>query len=189
MRPCATCPWLRSAPLGYWHPAHLVAIAYAMSTDMPTGSMGCHEWNGTHPGRAPKDSPVCGGWARVARNTPGVRLRVVFGAVPEAETHDTDGLDLYPDVESMLRWNGIDVDRLPPLRAPGGGDVWIAWAQEHAQLRESIVADPERARAFVIPGSPMDYGVSDGKPNIPPRKLAAWLRGCAKWAQARAERA
>lgn len=107
---------------------------------------------------------------------PGVRLRVVFGAVPEAETHDTDGLDLYPDVESMLRWNGIDVDRLPPLRAPGGGDVWIAWAQEHAQLRESIVADPERARAFVIPGSPMDYGVSGGKPNIPPRKLAgdAW---------------
>lgn len=189
MKPCSTCPWRCSAPLGYWHPARLIAIAYVFSADAGlTAAMGCHEWNGSNPSRAPQDSPPCGGWVRVARDVMTVRALLLRGEVSHMELQ-TDTADLFSDVTTMLRWNGIDVDRLPPLRAPVGADAagHLAWRASLRDLRATLRDNPEAAHDFVLPGSPMAYGLDEARqPRIPKRRMAAWLRACRSWSASRA---
>lgn len=191
MNPCGACPWRRSAPLGYWHPAHLVGTAYLGSTDIPLGSMGCHEWNGCkNPARRPEDAPACAGWLAVAADTPSVRRhalhKLLRGERIEAPS-EAACVDLYPDPAVMLRYNGVDVDRLPPLRAPADGGAALSWGRAVRALRDAIAAHPELAFAYVIPKSPASYGVdSSGNTRMPPRRLRAWIEACAAWEAARA---
>lgn len=190
MKPCSSCPFTPSATLGKWAPHHLIAISYLLSGDSVLGTMGCHFWDGSHPGRMPEDSPACGGWIRVARETPTIRLMMATGQINPDEPY-SDLENLFPDVETMLRWNGIDVDRLPPLKCPPvrtAEDV-VNWQRSILDLKARIDANQEVAWAYVLPGSPMTFGVDDdAKPKMPARKLNAWIKKCEKWSAIRTAR-
>lgn len=152
--------------------------------------MGCHQWNGNYnPSRLPKDSPPCGGWVRVAQDSVAVRLLVLSGRVGP-EDLDDKLVDLFPDVQTMLRVNGIDVDALPPLRPPfpPEQDLLQKWIGSVIALRERLEKDPDLAYAYVLPGSPTSFGMDDsGNPRMPPRALAAWLKKCERWSADRSK--
>lgn len=185
---CCSCPWNRRSTLGYWDPAHLIGIAYACSADIPVGTMGCHQWNGHYsPSRQPGNASLCGGWVRVAPDSGTVRVGLLKGLIDPSDCADRDWHELYPDPVSMLRWNGIDASRLPPLSVPeGGAETVRAWISSLIELNGTMRANPEAARAYVIPCSPAEYGVlDDGRPKMPERLLRPWRELCAAWEAAR----
>lgn len=188
MRPCTTCPFLMTSTLGLWHPAHLIQIAYLLSAQVPhQGSMGCHEWNGKHPGRDPQNSPPCGGWVRVAHDSIGVRLLLRSGQVAAGDLDDVEGLALYADVTSMLYFNGIDIDKLPQLDQPRTKRSIMRWLEEIDGINKLITMDKETARFFIMEGSPLAWGVDDdGNPLMPAEDFAQWLKHCQQWAAERA---
>lgn len=153
IKPCPTCPFRRSALLGLWDPAHLLMTYLDSATRRldPVGRMGCHKWNGRVGPGAPDDSPPCGGWVRVARDA---------AALPydPPEVPEDLAADLYDSVEEMLEANGLDVGRLPP-RAPPKDD-FVLWYDAMHDLRMVVGFVPEFARAYVVPGSPLDLGVT-----------------------------
>lgn len=171
MKPCSSCPFAPESPPGLWHPAHYLLIAYLGSLKgFAEGSdafrsMGCHKFNGIV-GKAPAGTAVrCGGWVRAARESFPVQMLTKFGRFSQTEIDEMhDGCSVLSPIE-MARINGLDVDRLPPLewtpelrdRYPHPDD----WIQEVVELRVRIELDKEYARTFVVPGSPLDMGVSD----------------------------
>ena len=109
---------------------------------------------------------------------------MAFGKVDSDEAYDVEGLDLFEDVESMLRFNGLDVDALPPLKQPPPYTLegMVAWQQSLAKLQADINADPELARAYILPLSPMYFGVTkNGKSKMPKRFVKAWIDDCKNW--------
>lgn len=183
---CGSCPWNRRSTLGYWDPAHLIEIAYTCSTVIPIGTMACHQWNGSYsPNRTPANASICGGWVRVAPEAGAVKLGIAKGILDPSDCTDRTGHDLYPDPESMLRWNGIDSAGLPPLTPPDDGNV-VEWTNALIVLAGRMRLAPNSALAYVIPGSPTAYGVfEDGRTRMPERRLAAWRRECAAWEASR----
>ena len=159
MKPCSSCPFKKEAVRGLWHPAHYLAIAYLGSADVPGGSMGCHKFNGVVNDKlTPEKSPPCGGWIRAARDAVNVRIRVATGGIDPNEPFD--GEEVLSVVE-MARVNGLDVDRLPPLTwNPESGVRHVDWVRSIIDLKARLTADPELARDYIVPGSPLDIGVS-----------------------------
>jgi hypothetical protein len=164
MKPCACCPFRADAPLGIWEASHYLAIAYLGSADigeLAVRVMGCHRFNGVmHPKLLPEKSPVCGGWARAARNTPAIRLAAMMGRVSISDLEDTEGI-LSP--EAMAERNGLDLERLPPLTwRPGlrAWPNWSDWVSHTIELRSAVLDNPQIALDYVLPGSPLDLGVS-----------------------------
>jgi len=160
VRPCKSCPFRADTLLGLWEAAHYVAIAYLGSADNPllaADTMGCHKWNGiVDARRKPENSPVCGGWIRAARDAPVIRLLAIRGRIDPGDLDDMDGI---LSVEEMARNNGIDTDKLPPLRWRPRLEGWPdpqAWMEAIVTLRKQILAQPELALQYVIPGSPLD---------------------------------
>lgn len=169
MKPCRACPFLKDAPPGLWEPAHYLLIAYLGSVrsyvdKRDARMMGCHKFNGVV-GPKPEHPPLCGGWLRAAQDGIALTLALRMGRLDaEAAEEMDDGVPVL-SVEEMARVNGLDVDRLPPLdwspdvrdRYPHPDD----WAREVHDLRSRLERDPAAAREFVVPGSPLDVGVSD----------------------------
>jgi hypothetical protein len=140
-----------------------LAIAYLGSADCAAQmqeSMGCHQWNGhVNESRQPADTPLCGGWIRAARGTIAVRLRLIAGSVDVEDIMDLGGT---MSVEEMARVNGLDVDRLPPLAYDHLSDRYAShaeWTNAVVTLRQAILATPDLAWEYVIPGSPLAEGV------------------------------
>ena len=100
---------------------------------------------------------LCGGWIRAARDSIAVRIAVmVRGEIGEDDLYD--GYDVMSP-EEMARVNGIDLDNpeIPPLRwSHKSGESYSDWVSRHRKLREKLQKDPEYARRFVLPGSPLD---------------------------------
>ncbi len=165
MKPCKSCPFSLKALPGLWSAEHYIVIAYLGSAniaDLAHVSMGCHQWNGVcHPGLSPDDAPKCGGWLRAARHTSiAIRLGVILGRIDPRELLDGEAV---LDPVAMLRQQGVDVDRLPPLewkrptaRYPTQG----AWERDFMRLYRAMRADPRIAEDYVLPGSPLARGVT-----------------------------
>ena len=165
MKPCKSCPFRPDSLPGLWSPAHYIGIAYLGSADIPGPSMGCHSFNGmVNPALSAEKPPLCGGWVRAARDSVQIRLAVMFGGQDEDECFDSEAV-MSP--EEMARQNGVDVDMLPPLRYdptryPGATGM-AEWASEIIALRNQLHEDPESAWEYVLPGSPLDIGVSESQ--------------------------
>ncbi len=166
MKPCKSCPFMPTALPGLWDAAHYLAIAYLGSADVPRligTRMGCHQWNGHLSKDRSAPVPTCGGWVRAARNTSlAIRYGVYVGSIDAADVQDEGVQVLTP--EDMLRQNGIDVDRLPPLQwSPAAAARWGShdeWSKTVLDLRAQMLADPSLAREYVLPGSPLSIGVT-----------------------------
>ena len=176
---CGTCPWRRSAPLGFWEVDHYTKISYALSgvareLDIHGAAagrvrMGCHQWNGwKRPGLSPRDSPPCGGWTRVV-GVDGVAIAGLLGAGVIGLADVTPGPlagELYPNVTTMVRWNGVRVEALPALDDPKGLLV----------LRHTPNDD------LVVEGSPLSHRYEQRDPGglfrsrMPRPTMAAWRR-------------
>lgn len=164
MKPCKSCPFRPDALSGLWHPAHYLAIAYLGSADVPgliTTSMGCHQWNGVvSDARQPEDTPLCGGWIRAANGTINMRLKMLSGRADPDEVFDDEP---RLSVEEMARVNGLDMDRLPPLRWDQTTAERYAdpeeWMSAVLALRQACLDDPDIAFGYVVPGSPLANGV------------------------------
>lgn len=160
MKPCKSCPFRRDARHGLWSPAHYLLIAYLGSADMVgVTTMGCHQFNGkSNKGFEPEIPPLCGGWIRAARYTVAVKIAIyVRGEIGEDEVYGDECDVMSP--EEMARVNGIDLDNpeIPPLRwSHESGESYLDWLSRHQTLREKLQKDPEYARRFVLPGSPLD---------------------------------
>lgn len=166
MKPCSSCPFQPDAPRGLWHPAHYLLIAYLGSVrdfvDPGTlfRSMGCHKFNGIVGKNPAGPPPRCGGWVRAAHDSLKVTLDRRAGRTEDDD--DTTTAVLSP--EEMAYYNGLDVERLPPLSFDPRGTRYATyndWQAAHIELRAKLEADPEYAREFVVPGSPLDIGISD----------------------------
>jgi hypothetical protein len=164
MKPCKSCPFHTETLAGMWEPAHYLGVAYLMCldhADVIHESMGCHQWNGkVNEKLTQEDSPICGGWMRSAKGTLAMRLKFAFDKADPAEAHD--GFPVMTP-EEMMRHNGFDMDKLPPLkweshnpahraRYPSYGD----WETEVLALRAAVRADPEVAREYALPGGPLE---------------------------------
>lgn len=170
MKPCKNCPFLPQAPLGMWHPVEYLLIAYLGSVKTfveprdINSTMGCHEFNGITRETATQSGPRCGGWIRSAKSSFSLTMQSRLGKISKPELAEMgDGILVFSP-EEMARANGLDVDRLPPLewlpgdeRYPTVGDWMLAVQGLRTKLRE----DPEYARVFVVPGSPLDRGTSE----------------------------
>jgi hypothetical protein len=168
MKPCSSCPFQPSALRGLWSPAHYLLIAYLGSvrdfteqSDIPR-SMGCHKFNGVV-GQAPGGKPPrCGGWVRAARDSFPLRMKMPW--MSEAELAELDDGIAVLTPEDMARLNGLDMARLPPLAWEPGDARYprpADWVRAVVELRVRLELDPEHARTFVVPGSPLDIGVDD----------------------------
>ncbi len=158
-RPCKSCPFQPTAFRGLWHPSHYLLIAYLGSVrDWIPGceqlAMNCHQRPGNR-----SAAGRCGGWARAARESLPVCIGVAFGKIDQDAYDDTPVLS----PEEMARVNGLDMARIPPLswspddpRYPSHD----AWVDAIIDLRAKLEADPEHARSYVLPGSPLDVGPS-----------------------------
>ena len=155
MKPCGSCPFRRSAIRGLWVPDHYLRIAYLGSAEtLGAPTMGCHK----HNKRPAEEVPLCSGWLRSAgRRNIAVRLYILTGKLDPAET------ERAPDVmspEEMVRVNGLDLSRLPPLRwSPDLGVTYEEWTEAHAALRRQLRDDPDLAWTYVLPDSPLARGV------------------------------
>lgn len=168
MKPCDSCPFRKTALLGLWHPAHYLLIAYLGSVrdfvdeSALTERMGCHKFGGAlRREHEIENPPLCAGWLRGAPRSFAVKVAVAMGRVT-CEDLVRDREVMSP--ETMAEVNGLDMARLPPLswspgdpRYPTFGD----WTRTVQDLRTRLKADPEYARTFVIPGSPLDIGVNN----------------------------
>lgn len=177
MKPCANCPFLPSAPLGAWHPAEYLRVAYLGSVgsyadDADTNTvMNCHKSSRVCSGGRPVKPKVCGGWIRAAHDSFPLKIAAWIGRISRAERAEavSDDVAVLSPVE-MARANGLDVDRLPPLdwsievmdRYPTPQD----WQRAISELRERVRLDPEYARTFVLPGSPLSSPLPVDSPVI-----------------------
>jgi len=157
MKPCKSCPFRKDSRHGLWSAAHYLLVAYLQSADIPSlPSMGCHQYNGkVKPSLKAEVSPYCGGWIRAAKDNVAIGIRVAFGRIDNDEIHD--GYDVMSP-EEMAKTNGIDMTRVPALRFDHRNqDVqsYVEWLNEHTELRNRLRADPEYARTFIVPGSPL----------------------------------
>lgn len=169
MKPCKNCPFRPRAPLGMWHPVEYLLVAYLGSVKTYTeprdifSTMGCHEFNGiTRVGA--EASPRCGGWLRAARDSLPLTMQARLGKLTQGELAEMEDGAHVLSPEDMARANGLDVDRLPPLEWAPGDERYPTlddWSMAVLDLRERLRADPEHARTYVIPGSPLDVGTSD----------------------------
>lgn len=168
MKPCRSCPFRPKAQRGLWVPAHYLLIAYLGSVEdfVAPGahpSMGCHKSNEVMSGlfRTPPKSKWCGGWIRAARNS--MAARIAAFDMPAAEREEMQDRVAVLTPSEMARVNGLDMDRLPPLAWPYGSSrypTFDSWRDEILELRRRLVADPDYAQTFVVPGSPLDVGAT-----------------------------
>lgn len=104
-RACDSCPWRVDAPREYWDPQHFVDI-YANCQDDGLHIMLCHKSN-VLPKESRADVP-CQGWIRVmGYEAIGVRLLIARGRATIEEVEDTEGPELFPSFEAMLRANRV----------------------------------------------------------------------------------
>jgi len=169
VKPCKNCPFQPHAPLGMWHPVEYLLVAYLGSTVTFVeprdifSTMGCHEFNGvTRIGVGA--SPRCGGWLRAAQRSFPLTMQARFGKITRGELAEMEDGTPVLSPEDMARANGLDVDRLPPLEWVPGDERYPTlddWTAAVLDLRKRLRSDPEHARTYVIPGSPLDARVSD----------------------------
>lgn len=169
VKPCASCPFLPSAPTGFWHPSHYLLIAYLGSVRTPVESMdasyrmGCHKHNSVIQPDRSGVPPRCGGWLRAARDAIAVQIPLRLGRLSPEELRDLEDDVLVLSPEEMARANGLDLARLPPLDwnpADPRYPTFRDWAVAVLVLRTQLADDPELAREYVVPGSPLDRSVS-----------------------------
>lgn len=168
MKPCKSCPFQPTAKLGLWDPAHYLLIAYLGSvrefvepSDLST-SMGCHQFNGVVRPNPSGATPRCGGWVRAAFDSFAMRMARSRMTPAELAELDDDAAVLSP--EDMARLNGLDMRRVPPLSWNPGDRRYPtqeSWRHAVSKLRASLTRNPRLARTYVVPGSPLDIGVSD----------------------------
>lgn len=120
-RPCTTCPWRVDTPTEHWHPDHFESI-YKNCQGDAFHVMLCH-----HATKSPEPAKiVCQGWARVLGfDAIGVRLAAIKGTVTAAEVNDTEGPELYPTFEAMMKANRIPLPEFPVDRQ---------WEQRHSGM-------------------------------------------------------
>lgn len=103
-KPCGNCPYRKDAPLRLWHRDEFKKVLDSEAS--PFGSVfGCHKQNGE----------LCIGWVldQRRRNVPSVAFRMALvgkdgEAIGKCLEESTDGgHELFPDVFSMCRANGV----------------------------------------------------------------------------------
>lgn len=165
MKPCKSCPFSHESLPGMWEAAHYLAIAYLGSANhhsLMNTTMGCHQWNGiVKPGLSRESGERCGGWLRAAKHTSlSIHLLAMTGKVSMDDL--TDDIEVMSPAE-MAAAQGLDMERLPPLDWAGPTDRYPTygdWEAELLTLRATILSDPSVALAYVLPGSPLDVGVT-----------------------------
>lgn len=112
-KPCAACPYLRSAPKGFWSQEEFLNV---VEQDHPLGHrFGCH----LNASREHQDT--CVGWLadQKRRGTPNLILRVRLSRdgreKDRFEQVETKGCGLYGSVAAMVRAN---LGRAFPARSP-----------------------------------------------------------------------
>lgn len=100
-RPCGSCPYLRSTPVGLWDQAEFDNLRKQDADPMAGKTFGCHL----------RDGSLCRGWLadQKRRGVPSIRLRLAlcfderagetFSAVDEKDP------DLYASIEEMCEAN------------------------------------------------------------------------------------
>ncbi len=169
MKPCKSCPFNPDAVRGVWHPAHYLLIAYLGSIKVFIGefrleTMGCHHWNGALHDPKPGPMPHCGGWIRAGKDSFTMTMLRRLGRLPMDETLEIEDGTPVLSPEDMARLNGLDMSRIPPLDYdPDDGRYasYDAWRDQVVELREKLREDPDYARTFVLPGTPLDINVDD----------------------------
>lgn len=164
-KPCKTCPFRPDAPLGVWHPAAYLGIAYLGSIPEVVGvqslrGMACHQGLRLREKDPEAELPPCRGWMRAAPDSAALRIRRGLGYLPDEAADD------YPVLspEEMAQRNGLH--RLPPLVWAEGDPVYpTLWAWQAAvQGIWDLLAEKENyAYAWVAPGSPLATPRSDAE--------------------------
>lgn len=164
MKPCSSCPFSPTAPLGLWHPAHYLEIAYLGSVDTYVEqadlhtAMACHKANDVLQPERKGPLPLCGGWLHAAPDS--FRAR---GACARHQIDlETDSRVSVLSPREMMARNGFDLPRLPPLRWMIGEDArypeFTGWASAVVSLRRALRRNPDLAWGFVLPGTPLARG-------------------------------
>ena len=100
-RPCGSCPYLRSTPVGLWDHAEFDNLREQDADPMAGKTFGCHL----------RDGSLCRGWLadQKRRGIPSIRLRLMLCANEEARVAfaavDEKDPDLYANIEEMCEAN------------------------------------------------------------------------------------
>ena len=100
-RPCATCPYSRSAPLGLWDASEFEQLVEMDRDELHGAIFGCHK----------KDGSLCRGWLadQKRRGEPSIQLRLKLARDPSAvdtfEAVDENDPVLYDSIAEMVEAN------------------------------------------------------------------------------------
>lgn len=99
--PCATCPYLRTSPLGLWDATEFENLVEHDLDEVGGAAFGCHK----------KDGSLCRGWLadQKRRGVPSIQLRLRLCTDPSAlatfEAVDEQDPSLYDSITEMVRAN------------------------------------------------------------------------------------
>lgn len=108
--PCAKCPYRVDAPRGLWDPHEFLQL-YVNEMRQTGATYACHKYGKVEPA----ERSYCVGWLldQRRRGVRNVGLRLRLAVVPEfgdeLATLSDGGHELFPDIGSMCRANGVPV--------------------------------------------------------------------------------
>lgn len=107
-KPCASCPYRKDAPLGFWDKSHFDKLS-ADDADPLNGAI--YQCHGTR--KRPEGTDVCAGWLldQKRRNIPSIQLRLALFRSKQAcdllEAVDPGELELYGSIDEMVDANNL----------------------------------------------------------------------------------